>query len=271
MSCARFILVALSMVFATLLADVSVGAAADESVCIQCHGGLDGHLAEPIDDWSKSIHARNGVSCHDCHGGDPSDFAMAMSPERGFLGVPDYEAVPEFCGRCHIGVEKDYRSSAHGQALAEGGAQCVICHGNHAVEEAQIGLINEESCTRCHDYGRAAEIKLALKDTDARIMTLEGELERIHKLGFATEKFEGSLFDLRNGFRSIFHSVEVERVRQETGNIGAELGKMEDRVKEYDAEIGKRTLWGSVVMALFILLGAVFWVMRKTYADEEKS
>jgi len=31
--------------------------------------------------------AANGISCHDCHGGDPTDYEMAMTPERGFAGT----------------------------------------------------------------------------------------------------------------------------------------------------------------------------------------
>ena len=91
-------------------------------------------------DWQTSVHAANGISCHDCHGGDPTDMAMAKSPDRGFLGAPEYEEVPEFCGRCHVGVFEAYSAGAHGQALAEGGAQCVICHGNHAIQEAGLEL-----------------------------------------------------------------------------------------------------------------------------------
>ncbi|PLX81778.1 MAG: cytochrome C, partial [Desulfuromonas sp.] len=233
-----------------LAGQVDASPAQQPTVCIQCHGGLAGHLAAPVIDWQGSVHQQNGISCHDCHGGDPTDFAMAMEPERGFVGVPDYEQVPNFCGRCHIGVLGDYQESAHGRALAEGGAQCVVCHGNHSVTPAHIDLINQQDCSRCHDYGRAAEIKLALKETDARLIRIDGELQRIHKLGFSTESMSGSLFDLRNRFHRVFHSVDVRKVRQETGGVQAELTKMEGEVKAIDTTLGQRKLWGSVVIAL---------------------
>ena len=94
--------------FALLLIGVGSAVAAEETVCQQCHAGLDSHLSEPVELWQTSVHADNGVSCHDCHGGDPTDFDMAMSPDRGFIGAPEYEEVPKFCGRCHIGVKEDY-------------------------------------------------------------------------------------------------------------------------------------------------------------------
>ena len=85
------------------------------------------------------------------------------------------------------------------------------------------------------------------------------------------EDLEGALFALRNQFRRVFHSVEVQRVRQETGSVQAELGKMRQKVKEIDTTLGKRKLWGSVVIVVVVLLGVVFLLVRKTYEEEEKS
>jgi hypothetical protein len=79
-----------------------------------------------------------------------------MTAERGFIGVPDYAEVPAFCGRCHVGVEEDYRASLHGQVVEFGGPNCVSCHENHAVQVATIDLINEVSCSRCHSYDKPA-------------------------------------------------------------------------------------------------------------------
>ncbi|MBW2450887.1 MAG: cytochrome c3 family protein [Deltaproteobacteria bacterium] len=271
MRCLRPAWLLLIFLFAALAngALLNAAQAGTESVCIQCHSNLNERWAKPVEEWQGSVHALQGISCHDCHGGDSTDFAQAKSPDSGFLGAPEYTEVPEFCGRCHVGILEDYQKSAHGQAVAKGGAQCVICHGNHDVEKAHIDLINEESCTRCHDYGRAAEIKLALKETDQKIQAMEAELERVHKLGFITEDLEGALFDLRNRFHRVLHSVEVERVRQETGGVQAELTQMGLQIKEIDATMGKRKLWGSLVIAALILLGVIFLLVRKTYEEEE--
>ncbi|PLX90531.1 MAG: hypothetical protein C0614_00425, partial [Desulfuromonas sp.] len=124
-------------------------------------------------------------------------------------------------------------------------------------------------CSRCHEYGRAAEIKLALKETDARLASIDGELQRIHKLGFSTELMSGALFDLRNRFHRVFHSVDVRKVRQETGGVQAELAKMEGEIREIETTLRQSKLWGSVVIALLVLLGVVFLLVRKTYEEEE--
>jgi Zn ribbon nucleic-acid-binding protein len=241
-----------------------------ETVCIQCHAGLPGELGAPVSAWQGSVHERNGVACHDCHGGDPTDFANAMDPARGFIGVPDYEEVPAFCGRCHVGVLADYLERAHGRKLAAGGAQCVTCHGNHAIQAAHLDLINERDCSRCHEYGRAAEIKTALAETDARFSAVSGEFDRLKRLGVPVGDLKGTLFDLRNRFHRVFHSVEVDKVRAETGSVQAELAELQAVVDSHDRQFARRKLRGAVVVGLLILLGVVLLQVRRTYAEEEQ-
>ena len=243
---------------------------AQETVCIECHQAQPGRLGEPVEAWRGSIHAANGVSCHGCHGGDSTDFAMAMSPERGFVGVPAEEEIPDFCGRCHVGVKEDYLNSAHGQALAAGGPQCVTCHGNHAVQKATPDLINQQDCTRCHEYGRAEEIKTAVTETDRMITSLGDDLNSLHRLGFATKEMEDRLFSLRNQFHRVFHTVDVEKVRQVTGGIQQELMQVRSTIDEIDETLQQRKFYGGIAVALLLALAIVASLLRKTYQEEEK-
>ncbi|PLX84147.1 MAG: cytochrome C [Desulfuromonas sp.] len=240
-----------------------------ETVCIQCHGGLQGRLGEPVALWEGSVHAANGISCHGCHGGDPTDYAMAMSPERGFVGVPTEEEIPSFCGKCHVGVQEDYLQSAHGQALGGGGPHCVSCHGNHDVREATHDLINSEDCSRCHSYGRAEEIKEAVAETDGMIRGLDSSLASLHRLGIGTKEMAGRLFSLRNRFHRLFHTVDVDKVRSETSAFQAELGQIGEEVDAVESQLSKRKLWGAIGVVLLVLAGFLFLLLRKTYAEEE--
>jgi hypothetical protein len=263
---------AYSLVLAlVLLTGVSVASAKEpETVCIQCHGGQSGRLGAPVAAWRKSTHAANGISCHNCHGGDPTDMAMAMSPVRGFLGAPKEESIPDFCGRCHVGVKEDYLASAHGRALGRGGPHCVTCHGNHAVLTATPELINRESCSRCHDYGRAGEIKAAVSETDRKITELEQRLSALHRIGIATKEMEAELFALRNRFHRLFHNVDVEKVRSQTAGFRAELGKIGERANAIEAELKRRKLWGGGVVALLVTCGILALLLFKSYRDERQ-
>lgn len=243
--------------------------AAEDTVCIQCHSGLDEKYAAPVNQWQESVHFKNGISCHDCHGGDPTDFEMAMDPARGFLGVPDYTSVPEFCGRCHVGVKEDYLASAHGLALEVGGAQCVMCHGNHAVTYATIELINEESCSRCHDYERAVAVKSEISDTEALLEKLEGSVASLHRVGIDTSTLEESLFASRNSFRRIVHTVNIERIRTQKAEFNEDLQETKTAVGAYEETLGQRKLAGGGVVLLLLLGGVVAMLIRRSYHDEE--
>jgi nitrate/TMAO reductase-like tetraheme cytochrome c subunit len=259
------------MVLVALLVAVlmPVAAIAEETVCIQCHAGQPGRLGEPVGEWRGSVHDKNGISCHDCHGGDPTDFANAKSAEAGFIGAPDYVAVPEFCGRCHIGVKEDYLSSVHGQALEAGGPNCVMCHGNHAVKLATIDLINEQSCSRCHDYERAKNVKQVISSTEATLVELEASVAALHRVGFDMERLKDALFAQRNGFRRLFHTVNPEKIQRQKAEFDEGLAGIQEEVTAYEEEIGQRKIIGGAVVLLLLLGGCVALLIRRSYHSQE--
>ncbi|MFO7767119.1 MAG: cytochrome C [Pelovirga sp.] len=243
---------------------------AGTDVCIDCHGGLAGQLGEiPTAEWKTSIHARHRISCHDCHGGDPTDYVKAMTAERGFLGVPEYSEVPSFCGRCHVGVEEDYWESLHGQVVDVGGPNCVTCHENHAVQEATIDLINEDSCTRCHSYDKPALIKAEISDTEAMLSRLEASIASLYRVGVDTGHLEDELFATRNSFRRLFHSVDIDKIRAETAAFDADLEETKATIDDLENTLGKRKLAGGALVLLLLLGGCIALLIRRTYQDQE--
>jgi hypothetical protein len=241
------------------------GVYADEIVCITCHSAMPGKYGEPVKLWKGSIHSENGIACNACHGGDPKDAANAMKKERGFLGAPKYNDVPEFCGRCHVGVMKDYLASAHGRALATGGPNCVICHGNHQVVKASLELINEKSCSRCHSYERAKMIRGAMQVTEGIIVALDARITGYKRLGTDTDRMEKELFSQRNRFHSLFHNVDVKKVTAESTLIQAELMKLDTELTGLDEQGRKRKLAGGIAVAGALLAGLLVHLLRKTF------
>lgn len=265
-----FLLLAVFAGLAPLRGVAEEAAPRQESVCLQCHGLQEGRLGEPVQLWRQSVHAANGISCNDCHGGDPGDFANAMSPEKGFLGVPEESAIPDFCGRCHVGVLEDYRASAHGRALQSGGPQCVTCHGNHRVMAASLDLINDKDCTRCHEYGRAEQIRSAMTQVEGRMQNVDGRLVELRRIGVAVKSEADRLFALRNDFHRLFHNVDVERVRHETGRFNERLDLLDQSVAAIDQELRWRKAVGGGIIVLLVLAGVVLLLIRKTYEEEER-
>jgi hypothetical protein len=215
--------------------------------------------------WRGSIHAANGIACNNCHGGDPKDAANAMSPARGFLGAPKETAVPDFCGRCHVGVKNDYIKSAHGRALGKGGPNCVTCHSNHLVVKATIDIINEKTCSQCHSYDRARTIKEAMQQTESLIVSTGERIDIFKNEGVDTDRLEKMLFSVRNRFHALFHELDVGKVKLESAQINEDINKITGALDKIGEQDKKRKIAGGVVIGGALLAALIFYLLRKTY------
>lgn len=238
-----------------------------DTVCLECHDSdmMKAELRSIPSEWKKSWHFSNGISCHDCHGGDPKDSSMAMSPERGFTGKPQYVQVPEFCGKCHIGILKNYLESGHGKALKSSGSgpNCVTCHGSHGILKADIDIINEKRCSQCHTFDRARTMKQALSVTEQKIKDVEGGLRTLRAAGVFTGAEEKTLFSTEAAFRTLFHSVDVGLIKERTDEFVKKLGETEAREKQIFHELAFRKKFSAFLMLIFLGIGIVLMLMTK--------
>jgi predicted CXXCH cytochrome family protein len=175
---------ALGLAMILTLFTISYGQKKDS--CVECHTRLGGKLAEPVQQMKNSVHQSRGLSCNDCHGGDPTQDKKeaAVNPRTGFIGTPKWNEISAFCGKCHsdanlmkrfnpslrVDQEREYSTSVHGKLLAKGDqkvATCVSCHGVHDIRAVNDPLSSvyasnvAETCSKCHakaDYMAAYQI-----------------------------------------------------------------------------------------------------------------
>ena len=153
-----------------------------ETSCTACHSSdmFDATARKKVQKFHDDVHAQAGLSCHDCHGGNPNaspdDMTGAMDPKfaaNPFRAAPKRSEIPDFCGRCHSSADymkrfnptarvdqvMEYWTSVHGQRLKQGDenvATCVDCHSVHDIRrksnpEAPIYATHvAETCSRCH-------------------------------------------------------------------------------------------------------------------------
>jgi predicted CXXCH cytochrome family protein len=162
------------------------GAAQDQPVakaaassCVQCHLELDGEFQEPAKLSTQDIHFQRGLSCNNCHGGDPTvgiDKGSAedsMSRAKGYIGRPDRKKIATLCASCHSSPDfmrrynpqarvdqyAEYLTSIHGKKYQAGDtnvATCTDCHGAHGVRPVKnpnspVYATNvAATCGRCH-------------------------------------------------------------------------------------------------------------------------
>lgn len=236
--------------------------------CIECHSSdkMKPAFLDIAEQWKASWHAQNGIACHDCHGGDPKDASMSMSPHRGFAGAPNYAEVPEFCGKCHIGILRHYLESGHGKALraAEAGPNCVTCHGSHNIQKANIEIINEQRCTKCHSYDRAKTMKQALFLTEKKIGELEADLVSLKREGVFVDDDTKNLFSTQAEFRTLFHSVDVKLIMDRTDEFSNKLSALDGRIKDTFNELRFRRNFSAFILLVFAGMGVTLYLVTKT-------
>lgn len=243
------------------------GEQVEANFCIECHSSerMTPAFLTIAEEWKASWHARHGVACNDCHGGDPKDPSMSMSPHRGFVGTPTYSEVPEFCGKCHIGILRNYLDSGHGKALrADGeGPNCVTCHGAHNIQKANMDIISEQRCVKCHSYERAKMMKQALFLTEKKIDEMESGLERLRKEGVYTEGDERNLFSIQAEFRALFHTVDVDLVKERTDDFSGRLSAVDSRIQDIFGQLRFRRNFSAFFLLLFAGMGVVLYFVTK--------
>jgi hypothetical protein len=250
-----------------LLADWA-GTQEKSSACVACHSleNMGQDMLNLVRKWRHSWHAANDVSCHDCHGGAPEDVSNSMSHDRGFIGTPDNENVPRLCGTCHIAIMKNYLSSGHGQNFCvspDGGPNCVTCHGSHNVQQASIDIISEEMCSRCHSYERAQLMKQALYAVENKLATIKIDLDKLRQAGIPLPDQEKKFFRSHSEFRIIFHTIDVELVKEKSNEFTEKLAAIEMEIESANEQLAFRRNFSAFLLLIFAgMAGVVYLLIR---------
>jgi cytochrome b subunit of formate dehydrogenase len=148
--------------------------------CMSCHGDStivasdDGRsLFVDAEERSRSVHAREGTTCAQCHVGVTPSASLEQRSCRTIT-----EKVQ--CASCHEAEAVRYERGVHGQLAQKGDADapgCIDCHGRHEILEhevpenasAEITALVRSSrtfsrnvpdlCGRCHQDGAEAAMR----------------------------------------------------------------------------------------------------------------
>jgi len=244
------------------------GAQVEKDVCLECHSSemMKPEARDIPRKWETSWHHQNGISCHNCHGGDPKDVENAMSPQRGYVGIPKNTQVPEFCGKCHRGILKNFLESGHGKALKSSGKgpNCVTCHGSHNVQKATINLINEPLCAKCHSYERVKIMRQALLVTENKMSQIEKGLTELKAQGVYTEEEQKTFFNTQAAFRTLFHTEDVSMVKRRTDEFIHQLNDLQGRNQKTFEELRFRKNFSAFLMLLFTGMGIGFLMFSRS-------
>ena len=117
--------------------------AADKAaVCMTCHAG-NRHLAF----WESGKHAKNEVSCTNCHNIHDKVKKLAVAPYT----TTSRPIEADVCGTCHKQVRNATLKPSH-HPIIEGKVKCSDCHNPHGAL-TQVMLKHEtvnQQCFSCH-------------------------------------------------------------------------------------------------------------------------
>jgi hypothetical protein len=150
---------------AWIVATSALPVTAQDMSCLGCH-------QDQKTQFTGSAHDQAGLTCVDCHGGDPKATDETAHATDNFKRPDNKKAIAELCASCHsdvrrmnpYGIPADqlerYKTSKHGEQLFEHSDQkvatCTDCHGVHDIHkvkspESHVYPTNiPATCGRCH-------------------------------------------------------------------------------------------------------------------------
>lgn len=222
-------------------------AEAEVNHCVECHEkeALPISLGHSFTEWKASSHAKSGVSCEKCHGGDPkkSDPAEAhkdVLPATDPKSLVSSERIAAMCGSCHEKEHKAFLSTVHAEPDDEDRATCMTCHGSMATSLPTPAELRTR-CAVCHDKPVEAQASLAVlanakiqlyrtarnlasvRDRDPKWH--EGAITRLHELerSFGTIQLEWHTFEMKKVLHDSMNVLKLSKLLDEEARLRANL------------------------------------------------
>ncbi len=241
------------------------------NTCVSCHADLDEEdMSLPVAEWQRSVHRPAGISCQDCHGGNPAALIAdeAHDPEAKFVGLPEPDVVHEMCGVCHQVQMDNFLPSPHG---IEGDfwPNCVDCHDNHAVVFPRASLISTpDNCEDCHEQQTMDDF-IALTDRGlgpAEEFRLAAD--EIRSAGVPVDLILAQASLARDAFvQRASHVFVLEEMVAVVDSLEQIYPRIRTDVETARTEVDTRRRFGWMFIGLFLVLAGVVWLYRRSLPD----
>lgn len=209
---------------------LAAGSAAADT-CLECHRDPDFRIKHPrlfdyFQEFDLSVHGVEGLSCADCHGGDPGSTEMEKS-HAGVLEPVRYDRIPETCGACHTEQRDSFVNSDHYRVLEGEGAapNCATCHGAMEMDFIFVTRV-KSTCLSCHnaETGNAAEVPSEADYVLNKINVMKGYRSFVDT--HAADRDMVADLDARYAeLTARWHRFDLEAIEVETQELLAEYRK----------------------------------------------
>ena len=268
---AASVLLAALLLSWTSAGTVEAQQAAATNTCVSCHAGLDDEdMSLPVAEWRRSVHNPAGISCQDCHGGNPASNVEdeAHDVEMDFVGLPDPYIIHELCGECHQVQMDNYVPSPHG---LEGDfwPNCVDCHANHEVLFPTASLISiPDNCEDCHEQVIMDDF-IALTDRGLEpVNAFRRAAEEIRAAGVPVDLILAQASLARDAYiQRASHVFVLEEMVAVVDSLEQVYPRIQKEVNTARVEVDTRRRFGWMFIGLFLVLAGVIWLYRRSLPD----
>jgi formate-dependent nitrite reductase cytochrome c552 subunit len=210
------------------------------SNCARCHLTAGRELTAAVANLAHSVHDLNGLTCYDCHGGNPHDDVSAHEPEHGFIGTK-LSAHLKTCSECHDEPATELAAGPHhwdfSKKINTNYPTCIDCHGNHDISNPPEDFRLKAVCLDCHeslveDWPNLASV---VDENDALWQALHKiRIKNRANLGAAPEPLQPEVDRLRHETMLLMHGskeISAETAAKLNGQVKALRGKLETSLK----------------------------------------
>ena len=243
--------IALGIVFLSLTPLSAAAEASSGNSCIDCHRDAAFFAQYPklhdyFQQWTASPHKEAGVTCDDCHGGEPSSDSLKEA-HAGVLHMNDRQSTlhylqqPDTCGQCHREKRRQFVQSKHYRALAteRTAPTCSTCHPAMS-RRPELRNIVLNACRSCHVEGNDEGLPL-IADEAERIfhqLNMAGGLLGWTRIHFESQDWpngsDDRVLQLEAQYQSIVdqvHHFDLQQTADEAVQILGELSEIFEQAR----------------------------------------
>ncbi|MBI1987544.1 MAG: cytochrome c3 family protein [Nitrospinae bacterium] len=243
--------------------------------CQECHlEEREKKLRDPVRDWQKSVHALHQVSCDGCHGGNPKAHTKkaAKSSKAGYLGKPEEEQIPDFCGQCHGTERESFLQGPHGEALRAGtdAPTCTACHGVHNIRPPSLKrIITEDDCSDCHDFADSKKVKQGLMRINDQVKKANLLLAEVWNKGMSVDPMRRELGGVKEEVEKLVHEMAVNRTIRKEQQLTSVMEKIGDDLSRLDREANHRRFVGMISIGFLLVALVIAIGYRRTLVHRD--
>jgi hypothetical protein len=193
------------------------------SNCSRCHLTAGRQLTWAVQDFVRSAHDIQEMTCHDCHGGNSENDTKAHEEEDGFISISRAAHVKS-CSTCHDDAAAALTKGPHAWDWSKkvnlDYPLCWDCHGNHDVGNPPDDYQAVGICSDCHDdFEKEFPHHAAVLNQNDKLWAtiLKVRAKHPEAAGTVPADFQDKVAELRHTTMQIMHSLgklTAEEARQ---------------------------------------------------------